>query len=186
MSDENFLLNAPDGVARYEATRDLLRGDPATVIPRLEKMLEDGTARYPSEIKELLEIIKAGRADEVLEKWTFHSHAPSEPPRPRTEAERIEALVKSVGDPLRVNQPSAERAHRKLVEIGAAAVPALVTRLHDDRAKKRRFGLLKVLGEIAAQGDESALEAIKAAGDHEDRSIAGPAGAVLKQLQTDD
>ena len=183
---QDSLLNALDGAARYEARMEMLRGDPTQVLPKLKQMLENGTARYPHEIKALIEMIEDGRAADVPRFVSAASKPDYEPPPPPTEAERIESLVRRVGDPIRVNKQVADHAHRRLVEIGAPAVEALVTWLYDDRAKKRRFALLKVLGEIAAQGVDSAREAIIAASTHDERSISGPAQAVRRELETDD
>ncbi|MBN1963182.1 MAG: hypothetical protein JW910_00945, partial [Anaerolineae bacterium] len=55
MSDKSdSLLNAMDGVARYEARQAMLRRDPAQAIPELVRMLAQGEARYPREIMALL------------------------------------------------------------------------------------------------------------------------------------
>ncbi|MBN2305404.1 MAG: hypothetical protein JXQ72_13040 [Anaerolineae bacterium] len=67
MDPNNSLLNAMDGVARYEAHQELIRrGDPVETVSRLKRMLDDGTARYPHEIVGLLYEIGGSAAVEDL------------------------------------------------------------------------------------------------------------------------
>lgn len=206
--DENFLLNAPDGIARYEALQELKRRDAAEVVPRLVKMLQEGTARYPQEITALLGEVGGQEALEALrdhpDKTVRHAAARAlshssdipTPPRPasgparapdsaareRTLGDRIESWVVSVGATLKIDQKRAQRAHQKLVEIGAPAVPALVNRLYDPAAKKHRFAVLQVLGEIARNGAQEAIDALQTASQHDDPGIARPASVVLEKL----
>lgn len=56
------LLNAMDGVARYEAREELKRRDPDVVIPQLKAFLDGGHARYAHEVMDLLGVI-GGRAE---------------------------------------------------------------------------------------------------------------------------
>jgi hypothetical protein len=209
MMDANYLLNAPDGIARLEAHRALQAGDPAVEVPRLVKMLEEGTARFPQEILDSLETL-GGR--EVVEKLVDHTDptiraaaqrylsrppvqkpdpvpksAPVTPPprRERTEEEVIDSWIKWLGVSLKIDKAREEHAHRKLVEIGAPAVPVLVRHLHDPAARKQRFAILQVLGEIGAQGVDEALQAVKAASADPDPGISGPAGAVLRKMGID-
>jgi hypothetical protein len=200
------LLNAMDGVARYEAQEELKRRDPAQVLPQLLKMLDEGSARYPHEIVALIGAIGQENAVEPLldhpdksirslaertlrqlkepispGKTTTGSPPPAAP-RERSPEDEIERLVSYVGIQVKTVQPYEQFASRKLLEIGAPAVPALVKRLHDRAARKHRFGILQLLGEMAGQGVTGALDALKTACDDADPSIARPAQVVLEKL----
>jgi HEAT repeat protein len=208
MSDNpsDSLLNAMDGIARYEAQEELKRRDPAEVIPHLLKMLEEGTARYPHEIVALVGAIGQEGAVEPLlnhpdksirrlaERTRKQLREPASPgqnttgqpppalPRERSPEDEIERLARYVGVQIKTMQPYERSASRKLLEIGAPAVPALVKRLHDRAARINRFAVLQLLGEMAEQGITGALDALKTACDDPDPSIARPAQVVLEKL----
>jgi hypothetical protein len=180
MSDDqsDFLLNAPDGIARYEAHNELKRRDPAEVVPRLRKMLDEDRAKYPQEIKDLLDEIESGTAKARL--------APEEPSarpiREQTPEDNIRHLVSYVGIPAAPNAPSIPYANKELLKIGAPAVPFLVESLYNPDAKKRRFGILQLLGEMAGQGVTEAREALDAACQADEPNIARPAQVVRQKL----
>jgi hypothetical protein len=177
MSDDqsDFLLNAPDGTTRYDAHNELKQRDPAEVVPRLKKMLEEGRAKYPEEIKWLLAAIEAGPSEVVPPKPADKTPLPRE----RTLEDRINGLVIYVG--ISGKQP-VDSYGQELLKIGAPAVPALVESLYNPDAKKRRFGILQLLGEMAAQGIAEAREALDTACQADEPSIARPAQVVRQKL----
>jgi hypothetical protein len=180
MSDDqsDFLLNAPDGIARYEAHNDLKRRDPAEVVPRLRKMLDEGRAKYPQEIKELMEEIESGaaKAHVAPEKSSVR------PVREWTQDDEIRHLVSYVGIPAAPKAQSVPYANKELLKIGAPAVPFLVESLYNPDAKKRRFGILQLLGEMAGQGITEARDALDAACQADEPNIARPAQVVRQKL----
>lgn len=211
MSDDpsQSLLNAADGVARYEAHLELKKRSAAEVIPKLRQMLEDGTARYPHEIMGLLASIEGHQAIEeyaghtnkdirevaarLLKQWNdtpvLSPSTPLSAPQPREERtpeEAAESWIRYLGSTIKTDQQHEALARRKLLEIGAPAVPVLVRKLDDPTARKRRFALLQALGEMGTQGSlPEALDALKKACEHTDPGVAKPAQAVLKQLNID-
>jgi HEAT repeat protein len=102
---------------------------------------------------------------------------PEEPPSPEQAPEpiRIQALMSTLHDR---NGLERLRARSELVEIGRAAVPALIAGLHDPEPRAR-WEAAKALGDICMP---AAAEALVAALEDEDTSVRWAAAESLVAL----
>ena len=158
-------------------------------------MLDEGRAKYPREIVDLLGEIEVGAVEELcdhpdrsirsLAERTLRqlrervlpekseAKPDARPPiRERTPEDNIRHLVSYVGVGTPTQKQYVQHADRELLKIGAPAVPFLVESLYNPAAKKRRFGILQLLGEMAGQGISEARAALETACQADDDGIA--------------